>query len=219
MGLSYLAVGTAAVVGIAGFVLLASGAGADSGPAAQKLIRRLEARLGTVQDLTAHFEQSYRSGVLGREIVESGRVFVKRPGLMRWEYQKPEKKLFVADGRSYYFYVPADKQVIVQDQAGDKRAPALLLSEDRDILADYTASLEPSDGGLDRVRLVPRRPDPDVQSVIVSLDSALRIREIVVHDLQGGETRYRFEEIEQNIGLQRGLFHFEPPRGVEVITG
>jgi outer membrane lipoprotein carrier protein len=209
----------AAAVGIAGFVLLASGAGVDSGPSAQALVRRLEARLDTVQDLTAHFEQSYRSGVLGREIVESGRVFIKRPGLMRWEYQKPEKKLFVADGHSYYFYVPADKQVIVQDQAGDKRAPALLLSEDRDILADYTAALEPPEDGLDRLRLVPREPDPDVESVSVSLDSALRIREILVRDLQGSETRYRFEEIEQNIGLQRALFRFDPPRGVEVITG
>jgi outer membrane lipoprotein carrier protein len=87
---------------------------------AEDVARRVEERQRTVQDLQARFVQTYRSGVLGREIVESGTVSIKRPGRMRWDYRKPESKTFVSDGKVFYFYVPADKQVIVRDQ-GDTR--------------------------------------------------------------------------------------------------
>src|SRR5688500_858685 len=73
---------------------------------AEELARRVEARHRTVRDLTARFVQTYRSGLVGREIVESGTLSLKRPGRMRWEYREPERKTFVSDGRKYYFYVP-----------------------------------------------------------------------------------------------------------------
>jgi outer membrane lipoprotein carrier protein len=88
---------------------------AEASPA-ESLVRRLEAHQARVGDLTARFVQTYRSGVLGREVVERGRVSIKRPGRMLWEYKDPEKKTFVADGKTFYFYVPADRQVIVRDQ-------------------------------------------------------------------------------------------------------
>src|SRR4029453_6005494 len=83
---------------------------------AQSLVRRLEERQSRAQDMTARFVQSYRSGVLGKEIVERGVVRLKRPGRMLWEYKDPEKKTFLSDGHSYWFYVPADRQVIGRDQ-------------------------------------------------------------------------------------------------------
>src|SRR4029453_15693544 len=85
-------------------------------PLAQSLVRRLEERQARAQDMTARFVQSYRSGILGRGVVERGVVRLKRPGRMLWEYKDPEKKTFLSDGKSYYFYVPADRQVIVRDQ-------------------------------------------------------------------------------------------------------
>ena len=82
--------------------------------AAEALARRVEERQRNVQDLQGRFTQTYRSGVLGRDVVERGTVSIKRPGRMRWEYRDPEAKTFVSDGKSFYFYVPADKQVIVR---------------------------------------------------------------------------------------------------------
>ena len=46
-------------------------------------------------------------------VEESGRVIVKKPGRMRWEYQSPEEKLFVTDGSRSYFYIPIENQVMV----------------------------------------------------------------------------------------------------------
>ena len=65
---------------------------------AEDLARRVEERHRSARDLTARFVQTYRSGLLGRES-SSGALSLKRPGRMRWEYEAPEKKTFVSDGK------------------------------------------------------------------------------------------------------------------------
>src|SRR4029077_634755 len=120
---------------------------------AEALARRIEARHRGVRDLTARFVQTYRSGALGREVVEKGVLSLKPPSRMRWEYRDPEKKTFVSDGKTSYFYVPADRQVIRREQADARDPPALLLSGHADILATFEVALETGSAGLQRLRL------------------------------------------------------------------
>jgi outer membrane lipoprotein carrier protein len=185
---------------------------------AEELARRLEQRQRGVTDLTARFTQTYRSGMIGREVVERGVVSIKQPGRMRWEYRQPEKKTFVSDGKTFYFYVPADRQVIVRDQAGDRGVPALLLAGGN-LLEQFEPGTETGPAGLSRLRLVPRRPNPEIDKVFVDLDEAARIHAIQVFDTQGSVSRFEFEDIRENTGLKDGFFRFEIPRGVEVVSG
>jgi len=187
---------------------------------AEGLVRRIEERQGRAADLTARFTQSYRSGTLGREVVERGVLRLKRPGRMLWEYKDPEKKTFVSDGRSYYFYVPADKQVIVRDQDREQGVAALLLAAKGKVLDQFDAALEPAPGdGLFRLRLTPKKSDPELERVFVDLDAAGLVRGIEVDDAQGNRSLFRFDDVRENVGLSDRLFHFEVPPGVEVIRG
>lgn len=186
---------------------------------AQAAARRIEQRQRTVVDLTARFVQTYRSGILGRQVVERGSVSIKRPGRMLWEYRDPEHKTFVSDGSRFYFYVPADRQVIVRDQAGQRGVAVELLSGELDILARFEAGLEPLPAGGERLRLVPRQLDPDVERVYVDADAAGRIRSIEIVDSQGNRSEFRFEAIRENVGLSDRLFRFRVPEGVEVFQG
>jgi outer membrane lipoprotein carrier protein len=197
-------------------VLLA--AAAPTGPAAEAA-RRVEERHRTVADLTARFVQTYRSGVLGREVVERGSMSLKRPGRMLWEYRDPERKTFVCDGKSCYFYVPADRQVIVRDQAGQRGVAVELLSGQLDILGRFEVSLESGPDGSPRLLLVPRQTDPDVERLYLDADEAGRIRAIEILDAQGNRSAFRFDAIRENVGLSEGLFRFRVPKGVEVFTG
>jgi outer membrane lipoprotein carrier protein len=139
---------------------------------------------------------------------------------MLWEYRQPEKKTFVADGKSFYFYVPADKQVIVRAQAKDKSIPALLLSGEVNLLAEFDVSLEgQGPAGLRRLRLVPRKADPDVEWITLDVDPGDRIRAIAVADVQGNRSRFEFDDVRENVGLKDSLFTFRVPKGVEVVTG
>jgi len=206
----------------AGLLAASMGAAAASpDPAsAEDLVRRLERRNGEVADLTARFTQTYRSGAMGRTLVETGTVSLKRPGRMRWEYESPEKKTFVADGTRFYFYVPADRQVIVSEQDTERSLAARLLSGKGGLLEEFDVSLdEPVDEGVLRVKLVPRREQPDVERAFLDVEPSGRIRSILLDDVQGNRTRFRFEGLRENTGLADRLFRFEVPAGVEVVRG
>jgi outer membrane lipoprotein carrier protein len=187
---------------------------------AQGLVRAIEEHHARTADMVARFSQSYRSGLLGREIVERGVVSIKRPGRMRWEYKDPEPKLFVSDGRTFYFYVPADRQVVVSEHDPRHSLAARLLSGKGGLLDEFQASLEePLEPGVLRLRLVPRQAQADVESATIHAEPRGRIRSILLEDVQGNRTRFRFEAVRENTGLADRLFRFEVPSGVEVIRG
>jgi outer membrane lipoprotein carrier protein len=188
-------------------------------PAAEAAARRVEERHRKLVDLTARFVQTYRSGILGREIVERGTVSIKRPGRMLWEYRDPERKTFVSDGRNFYFYVPADRQVIVRDQAGERGLAVELLSGELDIRGRFDVGLEAARTAGERLRLIPRKPDADIERAYLEADAEGRIRSIEIVDAQGNRSEFRFEAIRENVGLSDKLFHFRIPEGVEVFTG
>jgi outer membrane lipoprotein carrier protein len=187
---------------------------------AESLLHRIEQRNARTSDLVARFSQSYRSGILGREITERGVVSIKRPGRMRWEYKDPERKLFISDGRTFYFYVPADKQVIVSEQDQQRSLAARLLYGKSGFAEEFEASLaEPLEEGVVRLRLVPRREQQDVEQAFVDVEPSGRIRAILLQDVQGNRTHFSFEGVRENTGLKDELFRFEVPKGVEVIRG
>jgi len=186
---------------------------------AEALARRVEARHRGVRDLTARFVQTYRSGALGREVVEKGVLSLKPPSRMRWEYREPEKKTFVSDGKTSFFYVPADRQVIRRETSDARDLPAMLLSGHADIVGTFEVALETGPAGLQRLRLTPRKPEPEIEQLYVDVDAGDRIRAILVLDAQGNRSQFAFEDIRENVGLDDRLFRFEVPRGVEVIAG
>ncbi len=185
----------------------------------ERVLAAVQRRHAAVRDFQARFVQTYRSGALAREMVESGTVQFKRPGRMRWEYRLPEKKLFVSDGQRLYFYVPADRQVVVKRQGGAQTLAYRLLSAESDLDREFTATLESETPAGARLRLVPRTPDPDVERVLIEADASYAITAIEIHDVQGNVSRFRFEDVKENRGLADRVFHFQVPPNVEVVEG
>src|SRR6266403_4732969 len=101
-----------------------------TGPAEVKLlVQRMESRYRSARTLQATFLERYlENGNVVR--VEAGIAYFRRPGKMRWEYQSPEKNLFLVDGKSAWFYVPADHTVtrVPAKDSSDWRTPLALLA-------------------------------------------------------------------------------------------
>src|SRR5260370_3404839 len=68
----------------------------------------VDAHYNHLHSLVAEFTEVYRGS--GMERTETGTLWLKKPGKMRWEYRSPREKLFVSDGKDAWFYVPADRQ-------------------------------------------------------------------------------------------------------------
>lgn len=192
--------------------------------AAAEFARRLQARYDAITDFSADFVQTYRGGVLRKTTTESGTVAIKKPGRMRWTYTRPEDKLFVADGRKMYIYVPADRQVIVRDMpAGDEAAiPVLFLVGKGQLARDFEAAYADVPGapaGSVALKLTPRTPQRDYESITLVVEArTLQLRMLVARDSQGGTSTFTFRNLKENVGLPDKMFSFVIPRGADVIT-
>jgi outer membrane lipoprotein carrier protein len=182
------------------------------------LLRRVEERAQKTTSLMAEFEQTYQSAALGRELKERGTLRIKRPSRMLWEYAFPEKKLFVSDGKTFYFYVPSERQVVVREQSGERGVAMSLLAGGAGMLTQFNASFDDT-GGARRLRLTPKAADPEVEHLLVDVDADARIVGLEVYDAQGNRSHFRFEKLRENVVLDDRLFHFEVPKGVSVVSG
>jgi outer membrane lipoprotein carrier protein len=202
-----------------GLALMAVAELARPATEAQSLLAAVEQHHRSLRDLEARFVQTYASGALGQQTVERGLFQLKRPGKMRWEYRVPDQKLFVSDGHEVYFYVPADRQVIIHEQASLQGLAFRVLAGEVDLAGDFTALLVRGAQGTTRLRLEPKDADAEVARLVLDVDAGFRIVGLEILDLQGNMSRFRFEGLRENRGLPDRLFRFEIPPGVEVVRG
>ncbi len=213
--------------------------GIGSSNEAQTLVRKIESRYRGAQTLGAIFLERYSEGRRTAE-VESGRVFFNRPGRMRWEYEASEKKLFISDGKSVWFYVPSDHSVTRSKvkESTDWRTPLALLTGKAN-LTRLCGRIEllPNDvrrpAGHAVLRCIPRgeghpgkaksfnageSPEGDFLEVLLEVDSATGdLASVLVRQPGGVELEYRFANWEFNPPLEESLFHFAPPIGVAIV--
>jgi outer membrane lipoprotein carrier protein len=137
-------VGRAARVVVLAMVWAATAAAAPapSGGAAE-VVAKVEATCAKTHDLSAQFRQTVTNRSLGQVQEASGRLVLKRPGQMRWEYQKPDQRLYVTDGKKLWAYNPQDKQVMVQavETAFSSRLPLAFLAGDCHLGKAFQATL------------------------------------------------------------------------------
>ena len=202
-----------------------AGAAGVQQQSAAELAAALQKKYATVRDFSADFVQTYRGGVLNRQMKDTGRVMVQKPGRMRWEYKTPEEKLFVSDGTSIYWYVPQDRQAEKRPMPSDDQAstPALFLAGKGDITRDFTPALVERPAGQAEgtlaLKLVPHTPQAEYDWLIIVVDpSTLSLRGLVTSDSQGGTSSFTFANLKENVGLSDKLFTFTPPPGVEIVN-
>jgi outer membrane lipoprotein carrier protein len=194
-------------------------------PTAAELAQAVQRKYDAVKDFSADFVHTYQGGVLKNKLTERGTVLIKKPGRMRWDYEAPEKKQFVSDGAKIYFYIPADKQVIVSSIPANAEAtmPALFLAGKGRLTSEFSPSFIELPAGLPAgslaLKLVPKSKQPDYDWLVLAVDPAsLAIRGLVTIDAQGGTSTFAFTNLKENVGLADNRFTFKIPRGVDVVT-
>ncbi|MGE5198064.1 MAG: LolA family protein [Rhodospirillaceae bacterium] len=210
-----------AAYAVAAFVMPPQAAPA---PTPAELARAIQQKYDTVRDFSASFEHRYRGGVLRKEAVERGTMEVKKPSRMRWTYESPERKVFVADGTRIYSYIPEDRQVIITPMPAEDEAttPALFLtghgSLPRDFAASFPAEPDPSPGTYS-LKLVPNRREAEYDWLVLVVDrGTYRLRKLITADTQGGQSTFTFSNVRENVGIPDSEFRFTIPRGVDVVT-
>ena len=206
-----------------GLLLAASACAADL-PDIHKIADAVDAHYNHLQSLQSEFSETYQGN--GTDRVESGTLWLKKPGKMRWEYRSPKEKLFLSDGKDAWFYVPGDKQVRKSSvrKLDDLRSPLSFLlgktklEKELDGLSLAT-DITPKVPGDMVLRGIPKAMADRVSQVILEVAPGNWFRRIVVEEVDGSQTEFSFQPPKENVQIADSQFKFVAPAGVETITG
>jgi outer membrane lipoprotein carrier protein len=188
-----------------------------------EFVRQFESSYHAVRTIRADFTQTYVSG--GRTRVESGVVYFARGGLMRWDYARPQPKLFLSDGRTLLLYIPEEKQLTRSSlkASDDIRIPFRLLLSRLELrrvfsrldFAPDALEHQPADRVL---RAYPKKAfQGDYQQVVIVVGPQFDIRRLLVILPDQSTMEFSFDHIGRDVPLSRALFRFTAPPGTEVI--
>lgn len=194
------------------FGLICSAARADD-----KALQQLGERLEGLKSLQAQFVQTV-SDEKGKVLQTSqGTLAVKRGNRLRWETTAPFAYLIVTDGETLWRFDRDLEQVTRQKFKGELAdTPALILSGEMPrIRANYDVSLEQGSAG-EYFRLVPKRRNALFHSLTL-LFAGNSVSRLVLQDNLDQRTEIQFSGVVNNPALAEGLFHFDPPKGADVV--
>jgi outer membrane lipoprotein carrier protein len=194
---------------------------------------RFEALYRSARTLRVQFLEKYsENGKLVR--AEAGTAYFRKPGKMRWEYEKPEKNLFLVDGKIAWFYTPADHTVtkVAARQSEDWRTPLMLLTggmklsricskvETTVILALQNAGNTSLDcqlrGGEAGGSGSTASPLP---RVLFELTSSGELVRLLVRNPGNEETEFQFKNWEIDAPAPESMFQFTAPPGAVIVEG
>ena len=177
-----------------------------------------------LHSLQAEFTEIYRGS--GIERTESGTLWLKKPGKMRWEYRSPRDKLFVSNGKDAWFYIPDDHQArkSAAKNLEDVRSPlAFLLGKtklEKELQALSRArDIEPLNAGDVVLRGVPSGMADQFNEITLEVTPEHRIVRLIVEAVDGSSTEYDFTDQKEDVPIADGRFQFKAPAGTEVVEG
>ncbi len=189
-------------------------------PAAQgrALAARIQRFYRRTKDFSADFTQRYSYLAIGRTDESSGKVQVKKPGLMRWDYQKPVKRTLVLEGKLLSIWLPEDQTVqLNKNFGGDQLSSALtFLWGKGDLLAEFEPKAIAHPDGLpegDALELLPKKPLAGIERLVFVVAKDGQVKASLVKNPQGDLNQLIFSDTKVDAALPDSLFHFEPPKG------
>ena len=189
----------------------------------EETVTAVEGVYGNVEALQADFLQVSRSAALGDEQRQKGRVVVKRPRKMRWEFTTPDKKLFLTDGATMWIWSPSDNQVIVYKDFSSNGSDVTGLLSDLNKLNELFTVVLVADEGEDRSYVLDLTPKGEGAGNFKQLRISFTKRKLLVDrvlltDQFDNVTDLTFTAVKLDAKVEDDSFVFQVPAGAEVIT-
>ncbi|MFQ5483953.1 MAG: outer membrane lipoprotein carrier protein LolA [Desulfobacterales bacterium] len=188
----------------------------------------------TLDEVIAKVEERYRganfsarfyqaSTLKAVEITDTakGRVYIKYPGMMRWEYETPEKQIILTDGMRLWVYRPEENQVTVGKAPsffGEGKG-ASFLSDIKRVRKYFDAVMEKRDRNKNYVlKLLPKKEMAGVSEIYLTVNrNRFEVVRIITRNIYHDETRIDLTGLKFEQKLDAALFRFDIPDGVDVL--
>jgi len=192
------------------------------------LINRVDAQYAQIKDFQADFVQETRIQGFDTPIRSSGRVYLKKPGRLRWDYLEPSVEHIYVHEDQVAMYVPAHNQVLKGSltMMVSTKAPLRLLQGVGKLAEHFTPQPtgdgEKGEGGLPLVTLIPKRvagaPPSSLVKIVADIQPRTHmIQALALHEKNGNVSVFRFSGFKVNKGLEDAVLILNPPEGVVIV--
>jgi outer membrane lipoprotein carrier protein len=186
-----------------------------------EILNRVEARYSG-PGFSVQFAQTSTLKAMNISDSATGRILVKRPGLMRWEYEAPNVQLIIANPTDIWIYRPEDHQVMHGASPDFFKGGngAGFLSNMTLLRQDFNASLESADPGTSyRIKLIPKKKTYNVAEIYLTVSAKdFEITALSTLNPYGDDTRFDLSHYAFDQKFSAGLFKFKIPEGTEVLS-
>ena len=194
---------------------------------ADDVVNRVDAGYAKTQDLQGKFRQETIIEGFESGFQSTGQFYLKKPGLLRWDYLEPSQEHIYVDGDAVMMYVPEHQQVVkgTLTQISASKGPLALLLGVGKLSQQFTV-VEPSKSSKSSkaspdLTLVPKSDGetaPTIKKIELQLfsDSYL-IQTMTIFEMSGNISRVHFDHIQVNQGLSADLLKFTVPPDVVVV--
>ena len=185
-----------------------------------KLLKSVESRYNRAQSLKLDFSETYSGGRRPAD-TESGVLYLKKPGRMRWEYSTPPGKLFLSDGKEVYLYTPDDRRVEKSSlkRSEDMRAPLAFLLGRLDFSREFKSfESRPEAAGVTWIAALPKSDNLAYTKVEFQAGPDGEIKRVRVTGQDQSKLDFTFSHEQLNVPVTQELFTFHPPPGAEIVA-
>ena len=187
-----------------------------------QILSRVQSTYKNAGDVEADFAQVYQDKLLAKTRTEQGHLWTKPDGRVVWQYNKPEHKEFIFDGRSAFFYEPELAQVTVFDAFAESPLANIVrfLTGNGEIQKLFSVGpcVECEVGLPDHLvlALAPKEPLGNLERAwLVVEPKTFRVVKTFVFDALQNRTEYRFSNITFQAQISDSKFVFKTPEGVQ----
>ncbi len=197
----------------------ATPAATPTAPQARAILERAAALYGDGAAHAALFTQTYTPAGFATARRETGTIWIQAPQRLRFDYAAPEKKSFTFDAGEGRLFTPEDRQLTIRKLSAEERSrlPIVFLSDPSELERRYAITLEPGDGGGNRVLLTPRSPRPDLSWLRLSIAGDGAIQALAYEDSSGSRTEFRFESWRKEKPRPTSDYRITGPPGTRVL--
>jgi outer membrane lipoprotein carrier protein len=182
---------------------------------ASEPVENLITELKHFDRLTAKFNQQVSTDHRGSAQKSQGNFALERPGKFFWETKSPTQQKIIADGKTIWVYDVDLEQVTRQaQQTTNQNSPAIFLTGD---LGQINARFIVKEASPGIFFLKAKSPEDMFQSIELTF-KANKLARMKVNTKMGQDSDFKFTDVVINPDLGKDLFHFKPPKGIDIIS-
>jgi outer membrane lipoprotein carrier protein len=199
---------------------------ADEPSEAVVVLARAQAFFDGMSDMSASFRQTHVHPVYGTKDTSRGKLKVKKPGMMHWDYADVADHDVYADGKSLWLIERDTRQVVRRSIDDSDFASAVqFLLEGRKLVEEFFVRAAKDSvvrrygkPGHDVIELKPKKKNPHYKrlTLVVARDTG-RVGAFVVRNGDDSTNHFVLTNIKTNTGLRTRDFRFRVPKGYVMI--